>query len=120
MDTAKLIQVIETTLTRRGNGKDDPFRIITQYFSPDGTLLAERDPIGTILADDAPPTPVQHYPECICMKCQRKKYKTLQSVVKNTSLAPAIRRKAMDDLLNLLGPEMSQYLFDKIKGREGK
>lgn len=45
MDTCKLIQVIETTLTRRGNGReDDPFRVITEYWSTDGKLLAQVDP----------------------------------------------------------------------------
>jgi len=44
MDTAKVIQVIETTLTRRGNGKDTPIRIVTEYWSLDGRLLVESDP----------------------------------------------------------------------------
>jgi hypothetical protein len=46
MDTCRVIQVIETTLTRRGSGKseDDPIRVITQYWSLDGELLAEVDP----------------------------------------------------------------------------
>ncbi len=52
MDEAKVIQVIETTLMRRGSDKDanDPIRIIRQYWSLDGKLLAEVDPardIGT-------------------------------------------------------------------------
>ena len=45
MDTARVIQVIETTLLRRGDGKDTPLRGITQYWSLDGKLLAEVDPI---------------------------------------------------------------------------
>ncbi len=46
MDTCRLIQVIETTILRRGSGKDayDPIRIVTQYWSTDGVLLAEVDP----------------------------------------------------------------------------
>lgn len=46
MDEVKAIQVIETTLTRRGSGKSnaDPIRVVTQYWSFDGTLLAEKDP----------------------------------------------------------------------------
>ncbi len=46
MDEAKVIQVIETTLTRRGNGDsiESPIRIITQYWSLEGKLLAEVDP----------------------------------------------------------------------------
>lgn len=41
--SAKLIQVIEVE-THRGQGVvGDPSRIVVQYYSPDGTLLAERD-----------------------------------------------------------------------------
>lgn len=45
-DTVRVIQVVETTLTRRGSGKSDadPIRIVTQYWSLDGELLAEVDP----------------------------------------------------------------------------
>ncbi len=42
--TARTIEVVQTTLTLRGNGKDDPFRRITEYWSRDGALLAEHDP----------------------------------------------------------------------------
>lgn len=45
MDTVRLIEVIETTLIRRGNGSsNNPVRVITQYWSKDGVLLAEVDP----------------------------------------------------------------------------
>lgn len=44
IDNAKLIQVICTTLTRRGNGKTTPIRVVTQYWSIEGELLAEVDP----------------------------------------------------------------------------
>lgn len=43
-DYARVIQVIETTLERRGDGKDTPIRLITQYWTLDGELLAEVDP----------------------------------------------------------------------------
>jgi hypothetical protein len=43
-DTARVIEVIETTLTRRGGGVEGPIRVVTQYWNKDGTLLAERDP----------------------------------------------------------------------------
>lgn len=45
-DYARVIQVIETTLERRGDGKSmsSPIRIVTQYWSFDGELLAEVDP----------------------------------------------------------------------------
>ena len=45
MDRAELIQVIRTTLLRRGDGKTTPIRVITQYWSTDGELLAEVDPL---------------------------------------------------------------------------
>ena len=48
MDTARAMEVIVTTLTRRGNGKTIPVRIITQYWDKDGTLLAECDPTPNI------------------------------------------------------------------------
>lgn len=41
---AKVIQVIEVD-ERRGRGVEgEPFRIVTQYWSLDGELLAENDP----------------------------------------------------------------------------
>jgi hypothetical protein len=48
MDKAELIQVIRTTLLRRGSGKssDDPIRIVEQYWTLDGLLLVEKDPIN--------------------------------------------------------------------------
>ena len=44
MDHARVIHVIETTLERRGNGTTDPIRVVRQYWSLDGKLLAEYDP----------------------------------------------------------------------------
>lgn len=44
MDKAEVIQVIKTTLTRRGDGQLDPVRMVTQYWSFAGELLAEVDP----------------------------------------------------------------------------
>ena len=46
MDEAELIEVIRTTLTKRGEGKTmkDPIRIITQYWTKSGELLFEDDP----------------------------------------------------------------------------
>ena len=38
----RLIQVIESEV-RRGDGKDDPYRNVTQYHTPDGEFLAEMD-----------------------------------------------------------------------------
>ncbi len=43
--SAKVILVIETSLELRGNGVDDPYRRVTQYWSLDGKLLAEVDPL---------------------------------------------------------------------------
>lgn len=53
MDTAKQITVIETTLTRRGAGvSPSPIRVITQYWKPDGELLAEVDPSAKALTPE--------------------------------------------------------------------
>lgn len=42
---AKVIQVIVTELESRGDGSEgNPYRRVTQYWSFDGYLLAERDP----------------------------------------------------------------------------
>lgn len=42
---ASVIQVIQTNILRRGKGvENDPVRVITQYWSLDGRLLAELDP----------------------------------------------------------------------------
>jgi hypothetical protein len=47
MDTARVIKVIETTILRRGSGTspDDPVRVIRQYWSLDGQLIVEVDPL---------------------------------------------------------------------------
>lgn len=49
-DCARVIQVIETTIERRGAGDHNrsPIRIITQYWSLDGKLLAEVDPCAEV------------------------------------------------------------------------
>lgn len=47
VDSAKVIQVIETKAAR-GSGTDgQPCREVTEYWSLDGKKLAERDPIET-------------------------------------------------------------------------
>ena len=46
INSARLIEVIETTTRTRGDGKDDPVRVITEYFDKDGKKLAEVDPIS--------------------------------------------------------------------------
>ena len=44
MNSAKVIQVIET-ISNRGKGVDgDPIRPVTHYWSLEGVLLAEDDP----------------------------------------------------------------------------
>ena len=54
MDTVRIIEVIETTLLRRGNGTTDPIRVITQYWSMAGELLAEVDPATAEPSKPAP------------------------------------------------------------------
>lgn len=45
---ARIVQVIETTLVVRGTGEiGNPLRMVTQYWSLDGRLLAENDPLAT-------------------------------------------------------------------------
>jgi hypothetical protein len=44
MDTVEVVEMIKTTLTRRGEGVDgDPIRVITQYWDFKGNLLFEID-----------------------------------------------------------------------------
>lgn len=48
MDKTKPVQrieVIRTYIETRGDGKSDPIRIIEQFWSMDGELLAENDPV---------------------------------------------------------------------------
>ncbi len=54
-DSARVIQVIETRLLRHGSGECErsPIRIITQYWSLDGTLLAEVDPCAEVVPIEA-------------------------------------------------------------------
>jgi hypothetical protein len=45
MDGAKVVQLIHTSLLRRGAGvANDPVRIIDQWWTMDGELVVERDP----------------------------------------------------------------------------
>lgn len=42
-DSAQLINVIKTESLRGVGAKDDPCRMVIQYWSTDGQLLAEKD-----------------------------------------------------------------------------
>lgn len=42
--TCKLIEVIETIITRGSGTPDNPYRSVVQYWSKGGQLLAESDP----------------------------------------------------------------------------
>lgn len=44
VDLARVIQVIETKSARGSGAKEQPSRIVTEYWSLDGEKLAERDP----------------------------------------------------------------------------
>ena len=44
-DSAKIIEVIETTSVRGSGEANDLHRIVTQYWDSEGNLLAEKDPI---------------------------------------------------------------------------
>ena len=53
--SAKLVKVIEAKITR-GSGKEgDPYREVTQYWSLDGKLLAEVDPVLDLLERETQP-----------------------------------------------------------------
>lgn len=54
MDEVKLMQVIYCTKERRGDGKSDisPVRAITEVFTTDGELIAEKDPCGGYSRED--------------------------------------------------------------------
>ena len=45
VDSAKVIQVIDTRSARRSGSENQPIRIVIQYWSLEGDLLAENDPI---------------------------------------------------------------------------
>lgn len=45
MDTVVVMECIICTKKRRGDGKEDPIRVITEVFTKDGKLIAEFDPI---------------------------------------------------------------------------
>lgn len=45
VDSAKVIQVIETRSARGSGSENQPIRIVIQYWSLEGDLLAENDPI---------------------------------------------------------------------------
>lgn len=45
MNTAKIVRLIETKTNRvSGNGPADPVRIVTQYWTTNGQIVAENDP----------------------------------------------------------------------------
>lgn len=52
MKTAKLIEVIETVYLRGNGTKSEPIREVTQYWSKDGQLLAEKDTITSECFDE--------------------------------------------------------------------
>lgn len=53
MDTVKNISLIETTLTRRGEGVfPSPVRVITQYWTQGGKLVIESDPCAKMVTPE--------------------------------------------------------------------
>lgn len=54
VDSAKIIQVIQT-VSRAGNGSEsNPNRLVTAFWSFDGELLAVNDPISEELSSPSP------------------------------------------------------------------
>lgn len=47
VDSARVIQVIETKSIRGNGTENDLCRVITQYWDLEGNLLAEKDPCTT-------------------------------------------------------------------------
>jgi len=58
MDEVFVTEVIICTKQRRGNGIDDPIRVITEIFTMEGELIAEYDPIRTTTRPDQMPDPL--------------------------------------------------------------
>lgn len=48
-----VMQVIRTTNARRGDGVTTPIRAITQFWSMEGDLLAEVDPLQHLASDSS-------------------------------------------------------------------
>lgn len=48
-----VMQVIKTTNMTRGDGINTPIRAITQFWSMDGDLLAEIDPLEKVVSGSA-------------------------------------------------------------------
>ncbi len=44
MANVSVEELVITRLTRRGNGKSTPIRIVTEVYTKDGTLVADHDP----------------------------------------------------------------------------
>ncbi|MCI9507664.1 MAG: carboxypeptidase [Oscillospiraceae bacterium] len=44
VDSARVIQIIETIAARGSGSSEQPSRMVTQYWSLEGKLLAEADP----------------------------------------------------------------------------
>lgn len=49
-DGARVIQVIETRSCRGNGTKEDPCRVVIQYWNFDGKLLAEKDSVKELKA----------------------------------------------------------------------
>ena len=50
----RLIQVIETAISRGKGTEQDRCRSVTQYHTPEGKFLAENDPLCEIIRSEAP------------------------------------------------------------------
>lgn len=52
VESARVIQIIETRSSRGSGTPDQPARIVTEYWSLNGEKLAESDPIVTVIQED--------------------------------------------------------------------
>ena len=54
VDSAKIVRVIETKSARGSCTREDPMRIVTQYWDFKGNLLAENDPLSDYVPEISP------------------------------------------------------------------
>lgn len=55
VDSARIVRLIETKSARGACTREDPMRIVTQYWDFKGNLLAENDPLADYVPEVIPP-----------------------------------------------------------------
>lgn len=54
VDSARIVRLIETKSARGSCTREDPMRIVTQYWGFKGNLLAENDPLSDYVPEVIP------------------------------------------------------------------